>query len=253
MKPEKCKLKLLIAEDNLLDSELLCRLLQKDYADSEQTVCRSGRELISELASGEWDLLFLDVELKQDSGIEIIRSLQGGAVPPVIMITSHNEFAVDAFDLDVVDYLVKPASFARLGRAMNRFFERRAAASKQLRDNLILQTKGLSLIIPNDEIIFIVSNGKKSIIHTEKEDFTVPLLMKEVESIVNPESFIRVHREYIVNLSMIRRVKSCSSGRRHLLLGDSRHTAVPVGQSYRENVERILVQDGGQPRLQRQR
>lgn len=189
------------------------------------------------------DVLFLDIEMPVLSGLELVPLLPS-PTPDVVMVTSHPSFAVDAFDLRVTDYLVKPVDYGRFLKAVERVREQRrtaapAAPAPAEAPNLNVEDSELFVKVNNklirldfNEVLFIEAMSTYSILVTETQKHIVYITLKALEERLPFAHFRRVHRSYIVNTRRIDAVQD-----NMLQLGSYE---VPVGKSYAEEFMKQL-------------
>jgi len=177
-------------------------------------ICKSALEIDDLLEKHTIDLLFLDIQMPKMNGLEFLKMME--RPPMTILTTAYPNYAIEGFDLNVLDYLLKPISF-------NRFF---AAASKAKKQYLLLnQENDMALSTEEDACFFIKCDGKYErinlnailfveamqnyvVIHTEERRYVSLLFLKNVEEKLNAKNFLRVHKSYIVSLSKITTVES---------------------------------------------
>ncbi|MGD0753959.1 MAG: LytTR family DNA-binding domain-containing protein [Bacteroidales bacterium] len=176
------------------------------------------------------DLLFLDIEILETDCIDFINSLN--YKPNVIILSSSDLFAIKAFDISVVDYLLKPITYSRFCRAVDKalkFYSRREISIDS--DNEIFIKKESSLIkLKLKDIIYIEALENYVTLATIDKKFTIHFTMKAIENHLPPEIFIRVHRSFIVNKGMIQTIQENSLD---LIVGDTIKN-FPVGKSFRD-------------------
>ncbi len=185
------------------------------------------------------DILFLDVRMPHLTGIEIIRLLAEEA-PAVILTTSCTEYALEAFELRVLDYLVKPIEYPRFSRAVERARGLRlptpsAAPSPEVREeSLFLKSSGRLLRVAYSEILYFEAVNYQTVVVTANRQFSASLLLREVEKRVPPSQFVRIHRTYMVNRLQIEAVEDnvvvMTGGRR-----------IPIGRTYHADFLASLV------------
>lgn len=196
----------LIIDDNPL-ARLALRNLVEEISFLQITgECKSAMEVYNVLQKGKVDLLLLDVEMPGMSGLDLLRSLD--QQPMVILITSKADYAVEGFDLQVVDYIVKPVELPRLIKAVQRAKERMEQVSggneeASFSDHLFLRINNQLQRIDFDEILFVQALGDYVVFQTEKKKYPVHLTMKAVEERLPEERFMRVHRSYLIALDKI--------------------------------------------------
>lgn len=178
------------------------------------------------------DLLFLDIEMPEMDGFEFIGSLDNP--PNIIIISSGENYAAKAFDFNVVDYLLKPVSYSRFCKAIDktmRYYSRKESVSTG--DKEIFIKKGSSLVkLKINDIIFIEALENYVTLTTNEDKFTIHFTMKAIEEYLPPGVFIRVHRSYIINKSNIQTIKENSLD---LIIGGTLKS-IPVGKSFRDSL-----------------
>jgi DNA-binding LytR/AlgR family response regulator len=176
------------------------------------------------------DLLFLDAEMPEMGAFNFISSLSH--VPNIIMISSGNQNALKAFDFDVVDYLLKPLTYSRFCKAVDkaiRYYTRKEISSPV--DSEIFIKKGSSLIkVKHKDIVYIEALENYVTLNTKTTKFTIHFTMKAIESQLPSGMFFRVHRSFIVNKSMIKTIKESSL---EVVVGEELRS-IPLGNSFRD-------------------
>jgi DNA-binding LytR/AlgR family response regulator len=178
------------------------------------------------------DLLFLDIEMPEMDGFEFIGSLDNP--PNIIIISSGENHAAKAFDFNVVDYLVKPVSYSRFCKAIDkamRYHARKDSGSTG--DKEIFIKKGSSLVkLKINDIIYIEALENYVTLTTNEDKYTIHFTMKAIEDYLPPGVFIRVHRSYIINKSNIQTIKENALD---LNIGGTLKS-IPVGKSFRDSL-----------------
>ncbi len=178
------------------------------------------------------DLIILDIEMPELNGFDFIGSLDNP--PNIIIVTSGEDYALKAFDFNVVDYLLKPISYGRFCKAIDktiRYYSRKEVSNTG--DEEIFIKKGSSLVkLKLKDIIFIEALENYVTLTTKDDKFTIHFTMKAIESQVPSGIFKRVHRSYIINKSMIQSIKENTLD---LSVGGS-VKSIPVGKSFRDDL-----------------
>jgi DNA-binding LytR/AlgR family response regulator len=178
------------------------------------------------------DLIILDIQMPEMNGFDFIRSLE--YPPNIIIVSAAEEYAVKAFDFNVVDYLLKPVSYGRFCKAIDktiRYFSRKEALNTG--EEEIFIKKGSSLVkLKLKDIIYIEALENYVTLTTNDDKFTIHFTMKAIENQLPSGVFIRVHRSYIINKSMIQTIKENSLD---LIVGDTLKS-IPVGKSFRDTL-----------------
>ena len=217
----------LIIEDEKMSREALFALCDKVGGMTVEAVENvvDARKILSQRT---FDLVLLDIGLPDINGVEFLRI--GMTLPPVIIISSNEKYALEAFELDVVDYLKKPVSLSRFIQAIDRFKSRTASAESSVKsekeENIFVKSEGKIIRIPLNEILVLESMRDYVIFRMEKGKHLVHTTMKNVEEqLKDDDRFIRVHRSYIINRSQISDIQENS------VLVQSH--VIPVSRSHR--------------------
>ncbi|OWP64670.1 DNA-binding response regulator [Hymenobacter amundsenii] len=226
----------------IIDDEEINRLTLEHYislTDSLQLV-ESMDDALQGLnyfrAGNRVDVLFLDVQMPQLNGLDLLRILPDP--PIVILTTAHEDFAVDAFDLRVTDYLVKPFDYARFSRAVQRALQQHeapvaasvvapAAPAVAPDNDLFVKVNSKMVRINFDEVLYIEALSDYVIIVTDKQKYIVYTTMKSLDARLPFDHFVRVHRSYILNMKRIEAIEDGSA-----VVPGGQH--VPIGKSYQE-------------------
>lgn len=178
------------------------------------------------------DLIILDIQMPEMDGFDFIGSLE--YPPNIIIVSAAEEYAIKAFDFNVVDYLLKPVSYGRFCKAIDKtikYFSRKEAPNTG--EEEIFIKKGSSLVkLKMKDIIYIEALENYVTLTTNDDKFTIHFTMKAIESHLPSGIFIRVHRSYIINKSMIQTIKENSLD---LIVGDT-VKSIPVGKSFRDTL-----------------
>ncbi len=193
----------IVADDDPMSLKIIESFIDKTEGLECIAYCRSAVEAANALQKESVDLLFLDVEMPEMSGLDLIRSLH--TKPFIVLISSKDEYAVPAFDLDVIDYLVKPAEYVRFLKAYHKVLEARKTDAETLpkADKLFVKADSVLVGLDIAKIIMVEAMADYVRIYVGDKRHTVYSSMKGIDAKLPSASFIRVHRSYIVNLSMI--------------------------------------------------
>jgi two-component system LytT family response regulator len=221
-------IKTVIADDEPLARERIKGLMSGDLELEMVQECRNGRETLQTLLTQEIDLLMLDIHMPGLSGFEVVKGMGARKLPMIIFVTAHDSYAIQAFEVHAVDYLIKPVDPARFQEAIKRVKER-----KQMHTALAAQEK-LSSVLTSLQLWaatdntrptrFVVHSGSKDLfVNTcdiawiEAADYYVSLhvadkrhllreSIKKLETQLDPRKFIRIHRSAIVNIEYVREI-----------------------------------------------
>ncbi len=204
-------------------------------------------ESINFLKSNKVDLLFLDIQMEQLTGIQLLNVIK--TQPLVIFTTAYDSFAMIGYDLDVVDYLLKPISFERFLKAVNKAFEKLQPEKTHPSDSIQLQHEPIKhdyFFVKTDfkmqkinfnDVLYIEGQSDYLKIVTEKERFMTLMSFKKLEDILPAEHFMRVHKSYVVALPKIEFVE-----RNRIKIKDQ---LIPISESYRVQFFKAIENIGG--------
>lgn len=247
MAPEP--LRLLVADD-----EELARRLVRGYVARLPDVaiageCRDGDELAAALSHTEADVLLLDIRMPGANVFHVLEHQRATApLPLVIFATAFDEYAVRAFELNAVDYLLKPFTEARLSEALSRARTRLheppniATLLRDLGprpDRILVPNRGRMIPVPVAEILWIKAEGDYARIHTNARSFLITRTLSDLESRLDPMQFLRIHRSAIVRTDRIREVAAEGSSRYRVVLEDG--TALIVSRSRAAMLKKWMI------------
>jgi two-component system LytT family response regulator len=189
------------------------RRLLDGYADFTVVAeARDGTEVVAAVASSAPHVMFLDIEMPELSGIEAVRRLQRDAMPLIVFLTAYDEFAVQAFDIEAVDYLVKPVTQERFATAMGRIVRRLTQPAFTPPATISVTTARGTMIIPLHEIDWIEAADYYSRIWVGDRSYLLRTSLVQLEQRVRPHGFVRAHRQALVRTSGVRALKTAGDG-----------------------------------------
>lgn len=268
---ESNELKAIIVDDEELARQgLEMRLGEFDDVEVIKC-CANATEALKAIAELEPDLVLLDIQMPGKTGIEMIREIQTDILPMIIFVTAYDSFAVDAFEIHAIDYLLKPVENERLVEAIVKARQHKsqvdAASEKQRLLDLLVSLTGKSpaaigemldaqdestehadrlaikdgssiTFVPIKDIDWIDAAGDYMCVHVDGATHIMRTTMKELESKLDPSIFQRVHRSTIVNLRRVEKVSSHINGEFHLTL--SCGSSLKMSRSYKEKVKHFF-------------
>ena len=174
----------------------------------------SVREAIEKLKEYPCDVMFLDVNMPEANGLKLADGLQHLHFPPaVVFVTAYSEFALDAFKVNAVDYLVKPVETERLEQAVARVRENVALhLQAQRSERISVEKGGKKILIGIDKIRFVMARDDYAYLQTDTDRYFSTVSLAQLEKRLDGHGFFRVHRGYLVNLSMVEEVEPVSGG-----------------------------------------
>jgi two-component system, LytTR family, response regulator len=239
----------IVVDDEPLARQTLRLLLGREVDFAIVAECSHGAEAIAAIRRERPDVLFLDVQMPEVDGFEVLRRLEPGAVPAVIFVTAFDRYALQAFEQHALDYLLKPFSDERfatvLGRTRVRLRERTCAsmagrlldllaATATEQRQLVVRDRGRTIVIPHDEIVWIEAEDYCSRIHTRTRTLLIRESLRALAASLDRGGFIRVHRSAIANVACIRELAPLASGDQRLTLSDG--TVLKVSRTHRAGV-----------------
>ena len=230
----------------IVDDEPLARLGVRQLLATHLDVtvageAGDGHTAVTLLGELRPDVAFLDVQMPELGGFEVLRAIAPEARPLVIFLTAYDTFAVQAFDAHAIDYLVKPVSQARFDAAVSRARERMRADEAIKRDErLIFGTGGVDLVVAPDEITWIEADDYYAAVHALGRRHLVRESLTSLEARLDRARFVRVHRSAIVNLAHVREMRSSAVGEPAIVLRDG--SSLPISRRRRDGVAAAVRQ-----------
>ena len=207
-------LKAMIVDDEAPARSELRFLLDEVGKTEVVAEAASVREAIEKLKEYPCDVLFLDINMPEATGLQFADALQHLKFPPaVVFVTAYSEFALDAFEVKAIDYLVKPVETDRLRQAINRVREHVVLHAKaQKSERIPVEKAGKKILISIDQIIFVMARDDYAYLQTETDRYFSTVSLAQLEKRLEGHGFFRVHRGYLVNLQMVQEVESVAGG-----------------------------------------
>jgi two-component system LytT family response regulator len=257
------KVRTLIVDDMRLARNRLARQLEQDQDVELVGECASGREAIDAIREMRPDLIFLDVQMPEIGGFDVLEAIGPAALPVVVFVTAYDQFAIRAFEVSAVDYLLKPFEGTRLQEALDRakrqlrardragVDERLGALLESLSsratqpNRLALKVDGRTVFVTAADIDFIEAAGNYVRIQTGTESHMVRDRLSAFEARLDPSTFVRIHRSTIVNITRIKEMHPLFNGDQSLsLTGGKRLT---LSRTYRDGLMALMEGRGSRP------
>lgn len=248
------KIRTIIADDEVLARQKLLQLLQDDADIQIVGEGANALETIDLVQFTSPDLLLLDIQMPGMDGFDIIASLTacGSRQPPrIIFTTAYDQYALRAFEISAIDYLLKPFTRERLRQAVGRAKEHfssshdgNGAASQQAEERyttrIVFKSKGRILFLPVSDIRWVGAEENYIRICTEHENHLLRETMAHFETRLDPQSFIRVHRSAIVNLQHVKEIRTDTpEGEAFVLMQNGQK--VPLSRGYRSRITQLFL------------
>ncbi len=247
------KIKTLVVDDEPLARERLAGLLASQPDIEIVAECRDGEEAVTAVIDHAPDLVFLDVQMPQMNGFEVIEAVGGDRMPPVIFVTAYDQHALRAFEVRALDYLLKPFDRERFNEALQRarrqieraetgdLGRRLLALVKDLRrdqpraERLVVKSGGRLFFLRTDEIDWVEAAGNYVRVHVGTTSHLMRETMTAIEGRLDPEKFFRIHRCRIVNMERIQELQPWLNGEYAVLLRTG--TRLTLSRGYREKLQ----------------
>jgi len=260
----KEKLRVVIIDDEPLARRALRRVLE-NYPGAEIVgECSDGSEAIEVLSKTRPDLIFLDVEMPHMSGFEVVERIKPSQSPFIVFVTAHEHYAVNAFRVQAIDYLLKPICEEKIDEVLRRVLQRvqhnrlkeidsRLDSILQLigtqrnelqrpapLERLTIKNHGRIYFVETSSIDWIQAEGNYVILHTGSTKHLLRIKMNQLEERLDSKIFFRIHRSTIVNVQSIKELRPFFNGAYSILLKDDEK--IYSSRGYRERVEHIMNQ-----------
>ena len=259
-------LRVVVVDDEPLARSGMCGLLARDPELSVVAQCADGAEAVAAIAGLKPDLVLLDVQMPEMDGFEVLRAVGPARMPVVVFVTAFDRFALRAFDVAAVDYLLKPfdderfdlavarakhavrnAEAGELGRRLMRLVERQGAPAEAApsteparhASRLVVKSAGRTVFVRVEEVDWIEADDYYAKLHVAGKTHLLRETMGSLEARLDPARFFRVHRSAIVNLDRVREVQFLFRGEHVVILHDG--TKLKLGRSRLEKLESMLA------------
>jgi two-component system, LytTR family, response regulator len=236
------RVRALIVDDESLARRNVMLLLRRDPDIGEIAECSSGRAAVEQIRTSRPDLVFLDVQMPECDGFDVLELLGSELPPAVIFVTAYDAYALRAFEAGALDYLLKPFDDARFGRALNRAKEKLARhPPRQLRspERLVVRGQGRVHFVSVMDIDWIEAAGYYACLHVGSDTHVLRRSLSDLERDLGAEKFIRIHRSVIVNLDRVRQLELQAGGEYEVVLRSK--ARLRLSRRYRKRLEERLV------------
>ncbi len=252
-------IKILIVDDEPLACEELNRLVLADKDCQIAGIAANGEEALRLIESREVDAVFLDIDMPGMNGLEVASWLAQWEHPPrVIFATAHNEYAMKAFDLSAIDYVLKPYQPERIQKALIRLKEVLKVRGGEFRDRLIalednLIRKGMlrklaghrrnskeRIVLDPMEVLYFQVRLSEVFAYQESGELIVRSTLKELLETLDPAQFAQTHKAYLVNVGKVEKVAPLFSGNFEITLKNSKRTKIPLSRRYSGGLKALL-------------
>jgi len=249
-------IRVLLVDDEPLAREMLREMLQNDSDVTIVGESGNGREALEAIRAHSPDLVFLDVQMPEVGGFEVLAALEQSEMPHVIFVTAYDQYAVRAFDVHALDYLLKPfdqerfdsswqRAKAQIMRDRNGGMDQRILllleelkAGKNYLERLVIKASGRIYFLETNEIDWIEAEGNYVSVHSGKKSHLLRETISNLESQLDPKKFVRVHRSSIVRLDRIKELQPWFHGEYRIILQDG--TQLTLSRNQRDKLQEAL-------------
>ena len=250
----------LIVDDEPLARDRVKRLLRDEEDIEVVGECGNGKDAIDFIKSKNPDLVFLDIQMPEKSGLDVVKSLGGKRFPTIVFVTAYDKYALQAFDVHALDYLLKPFNRERIKRAVARAREqvehRRMGnlderlnsliadlrSEKKYLERLVVKSVGRVFFLKTEEIDWIEAAGTYVKLHVGRDSHMIRETMNGIEAMLDPDKFLRIHRSTVVNIDRIKELHPMFSGDYAVILRDG--TELALSRNYRDRFIELFENHG---------
>jgi len=247
------RIRALVIDDEPLARDMIREMLSGDSDVEVVGECANGREAIEAIKSLTPDLIFLDIQMPEIGGFEVLESLQGRSSPYVIFATAYDQYAVRAFEVHAFDYLLKPFDQERFDAAWQRakqqikhdrtgerdrhilaLLEELKSGPRYL-ERLVVKTGGRVFFLDVDDIHCIEAEGNYVRVHDKAKHYLLRETISGLEEQLNPKEFLRIHRSAIVKIDKIKELQPWFHGEYRIILENGKQ--LTLSRNYRANLQ----------------
>jgi two-component system LytT family response regulator len=249
-------MRILIVDDEPLARERVRRHLRDESGVEIVGEAGNGREAATAIIEKKPDLVFLDVQMPEMNGFEVLQALGENKIPAIVFTTAYDKYAIQAFEFHALDYLLKPFSRERFKRAVkhareqleivrqNGSVDERLVSllenlkAKKYLERIVVRTAGRVFFIKTDEIDWIEAAGNYLKLHVGREEHLVRETMQSIETKLDPEKFFRIHRSTLVQIDRIKELHPLFGGDYAVILRNG--TELALSRNYRERLPELF-------------
>jgi len=221
VEPQRPPIRVLVVDDESLARRNLTVLLRRDPDIGSIIECPCGPDAIAEISKSRPEIVFLDVQMPECDGFDVLELLGGHLPAAIIFVTAYDEYALRAFEAGALDYLLKPFDDARFARALSRAKEKLAhypPAKPRSAEQLVVRSQGRVLFLRAADIDWIEAAGYYACLHVGGDTHVLRRPLSELEQDLGEEKFVRIHRSTIVNVDRIRGLELQTAGEYEVVL-----------------------------------
>ena len=235
-------LKILVADDEKEARAMLLHYLREEK-NFEIKECADGISTLKTLQEFQPDILFLDIKMPELSGMEVLQRKQTTLLPAIIFTTAYDEYALPAFDYEVLDYLLKPFEKERFNRALKRGIDYvefvKNKKPRQYLSHLPVKKGSKTEMLKLDDIFYLQAEGSYVRVITQDKYYLINETIYELQSLLDPSRFARVHRSVIVQINVIKTIQSLLNGDHILLLKNGKE--IRASRTFRQVIKELKL------------
>jgi two-component system LytT family response regulator len=253
-------IRVLIVDDEPLARGVLREMLQSDPEVAIVGECANGQEAVQAIQELDPELVFLDIQMPEMGGFEVLDALEEGQAPHLVFVTAYDQYAVRAFEVHAIDYILKPFDRERFQvswqRAKAQVLKERSAGMEQkilslleelkagnkYLERLVIKSSGRIYFLETNEIDWIQAEGNYVSVHAGKKSHLLRETISSLENQLDPKKFLRIHRSAIVRIDSIKELQPWFHGEYHILLHDG--TQLTLSRNYRDRLQEALGKIG---------
>jgi len=249
------KIRALIVDDEPLARRHIRRLLERSADVEVLADCADGREAIGAIKELSPDLVFLDVQMPEADGFAVFDAVGAESMPLVVFVTAYDQYALQAFEVSALDYLLKPFDRKRFARSLERARSRLSSDRSEINrraleileelrakagqpERILIKSGGRAFFLKVDEIDWIEAEGKYLRLHVGRDSYLLREAISSVEAQLDPKKFPRIHRSTIVNIERVRELQALFNNEYHVVLHDG--TELTLSHGYRKKLGDLL-------------
>ncbi len=226
----------IIIDDDKLSTKIIAEFVEKtdelNLIDTYENAV-DGINYLNNKGAEEIDLLFLDIEMPEMTGIDLLKTLN--VLPQVIIYSSKEKYALESYEYNVTDYLLKPVTYPRFLKAINKVKEKFDNKKDDITKNnteIFIKNNSSLVRVKYEDILWIEALENYVVVNTFRDKYTIHFTMKAISDKMPSDKFVRVHRSFIVNLSKIKVIEDNSV----VIKTESGSKVIPIGKSYKDQL-----------------
>ncbi|GAF03901.1 LytR/AlgR family response regulator transcription factor [Saccharicrinis fermentans] len=225
----------IIIDDDKLSTKIIAEFVEKtDELNLIETYesAVDGINYLNGKHNAQIDILFLDIEMPEMTGIDVLKTLN--ILPQVIIYSSQEKYALESYEYNVTDYLLKPVTYPRFLKAINKVKEKNEKSEDLTKNSTEIFIKNNSSLVrvKYEDILWIEALENYVVVNTFRDKYTIHFTMKAISDKMPSDKFVRVHRSFIVNLSKIKVIEDNSV----VIKTESGSKVIPIGKSYKDQL-----------------